>query len=137
MSITIQKEPEDLIRAYMHRELRLRSLGEVIMDFSMPVLAEEHDTFEMSDCYGIYKDEVMAGFAITSSIDPEVLVRLYVAPAYRRLGLGKAAVNTLSILSVAVLKRDRSVAKFYASLGFHEDPQALYHPALTTLVRTL
>lgn len=135
--ITIQKEPEDLIRAYMDKEMRSRSLVDQMNDFSLPILTERDDTFQMSECYGLYYGDKMVGFAIADVTKPHILMRLYVTPAFRRHGIGRKTVDQLKITSVAVHKHDPIAQYFYVNTGFEEDETARYHPQFANYERKL
>ena len=68
--------------------------------------------------YGIYDQDVLAGFCLIPKYSPEVLMRIYVNPEYRGMGLASFMINHFEIESLSCLLDNYDGHRLYQNLGF-------------------
>jgi GNAT superfamily N-acetyltransferase len=68
--------------------------------------------------YGIYDQDILAGFCLIPKYAPEVLMRIYTSPEYRGMGLATFLINYFEIESLSCLLDNYDGHRLYKSLGF-------------------
>jgi GNAT superfamily N-acetyltransferase len=68
--------------------------------------------------YGIYDQDVLAGFCLIPKYAPESLMRVYVNPEYRGMGLASFMINHFKIESLSCLLDNYDGHRLYRHLGF-------------------
>lgn len=68
--------------------------------------------------YGIYDQDILAGFCLIPKYSPECLMRIYVNPEYRGYGLATFMINHFKIESLSCLLDNYDGHRLYMSLGF-------------------
>lgn len=121
MTARLVLSTEAELMEYIYRE-RLRCKENKITGHSVALLETCDDTFVCVFAYRIFYEGVIVGFAITPSFGNGVLMRLYVEPEYRRLGIGRFVVNELKITTLSCFTSNTVGMKFYTALGFNWSP---------------
>lgn len=68
--------------------------------------------------YGIYDQDILAGFCLIPKYSPDVLMRVYINPEYRGLGLASFMINHFEIENLSCLLDNYDGHRLYRSLGF-------------------
>ena len=82
------------------------------------VIGYNSDLRRSVDCYAAYCDADIVAYAMVLKKNPTHLVRLYITPGFRCLGLGTAFIFGLDIQSLGCLRENRAALALYKRLGF-------------------
>lgn len=115
--LEIQEIDEATLKLFMNSEMQRRVELDT-EDDDCVYLSQNDELFTTNELYGFYYNKTIVGFAVLSKYTPGKMLRLYVKPECRSIGIGGAAVNNLRVSSLGCLKDNTRAIKFYESLGF-------------------
>lgn len=107
----------DILKAYFTREVKkhIHAMTQPGNTMYLEYLEEE---FALISVYGIYDQDILAGFCLIPKYSPEVLMRIYINPEYRGMGLATFMINYFGIESLSCLLDNYDGHRLYKSLGF-------------------
>ena len=76
------------------------------------------ESFSLTGVYGIYDGDILAGFCLIPRYSLGTLMRVYVNPEYRGMGLASFMINHFEIESLSCLLDNYDGHRLYQNLGF-------------------
>lgn len=92
------------------------------------------NTFCLTNLSALFHGEELAAFCIIPQYNPSILMRVYTAAKYRRMGLASFLIKHFNITDLSCLKENTGALLMYEKLGFK---QCKEHVWLIELSRTL
>lgn len=81
-----------------------------------PIIVQHNAFFETY--YFIYCNETIVGYCSTSIENEKILEKLYITPAFRRIGIASFVLKTLGIKLLLVVRKNEPAIKLYLKNGF-------------------
>lgn len=107
----------DLLKKYFAQEVK-KHIHAMTQPGNTMYLEYLEEDFALISVYGIYDQDVLAGFCLIPKYSPECLMRIYVNPEYRGMGLATFMINHFEIESLSCLLDNYDGHRLYKSLGF-------------------